>query len=450
MKRIFNSILTFILVFTVVLGICGCNFSTETDDEKDKIKVEENKDAEIYLNVAVLGKETEKNLMAQWINAYQKKNPKVGFKNPRSMSAMSDIVTFGSGTDNKPDIIWTAGDQHTFYSSQGYFLDLSDETKFKGSKEFFSGFYPSLMDSTHYSSSDEGIWFVPRDYNRLVVYYNKTAFIQAGVAEPQSGWTWTDFIATCSALKTANVKKAVEWPNWEPLNTTMLYNFGGKVFTQDGKIALESNETKACYNYLDKFYEDYTIEGKGASFKIYSGGGSLIQSTVPMIVDVRPQLTSYIQAARDANWELGAVSFPNFKQPDNGNGFVGTGCSGYAITKYCTDKAKIEAAWGFLKWCMSEEGYNEVAGLGNIVPALTSMRGSGDWIDYSYGGLSVDSAAFTAADTNDLFLNYFTPIDARIHENVIAGYAMFWNNLRDGKSYSAAIDKFKTNLSSII
>ena len=290
MKKIVTLVMIMLLAVTFVFSAAACSIDTGTGGpDKPDVKPEENPDAEVHLTVGTLGKSAEQSVMQEWINAFQKKNPEVSIKITKNMSGMAEIINWTSAGE-LPDIVWTAGDQHSPYSGTGYFQDLSDESKFPGNEEFFSDFYDALIDSTHYSSSDEGIWFVPRDYNRLVIYINETAFEQAGIAVPSNDWTWEDFLKTCDDLMKAGVKKAIEWKKWRPVYATMLANYGGEYLDAEGNFALDSDEAKACYEFYEEFYDTrtgYAISGEGASFKAYSGE---LSSAVPMIVDVRPQL----------------------------------------------------------------------------------------------------------------------------------------------------------------
>ena len=99
---------------------------------------------------------------------------------------------------------------------------------------------------------------------------------------------------------------------------------------------------------------------------------------------------------------------------------------------------------------MSEEGYNAVSYLGNIVPAITSMRDSGEWRDYSYGGMSVDADAFVAENTKDIFLNYYNVLPNSKQDSFIRLTDTFWDNVGTGKSFSAACSDFKRDFEDLM
>lgn len=459
MKKFLAVGLSALMACAMAVVSAGCNIETGPGDDPGIIVTppEENPDATVELTVGTLGKQMEINLMQEWINGFMKKHKEVSIKITKNMGGMPEIINWTSAGE-LPDIVWTAGDQHSPYSSSGYFQDLSDESVFEGSTEFFSDFYEALIDSTHYGNDDTGIWFVPRDYNRLVIYVNKTAFAQAKVALPSNDWTWDDFIEICNKLVDAGAKKAVEWKKWRPVYTTMLTNFGGKYLNDDGTLAIESEETEECFAFYQRFYKTtakegdpvdtaLAIEGEGAGFKSYSGS---VRNSIPMIVDVRPQLSDYMATAYTGEWELGVYAFPNYVQEDGSAGYVGTGCSGYGITKACTDETKRQWAWEFLKYCMSEEGYEQVAYLGNIVPALKSLRTEGAWREYNYYGNEIDPDAFILGDAQDIFLNYYNALPAAKQDPFILLVDDLWKNVHAGKTYAEAITTFKNDFTARI
>ena len=445
MKKFLMLDLTLLLSMTMVFGVSGCNVTTDPGDNGGEVPPEENPDATVFLEVGTLTGQFERNLMQEWINKFQQANKEVSITISRTFQGMSELIDM-KNMGVLPDIVWTGGDQHSNYSGSGYFYDLSDETLFPGSAEFFSDFYPTLIETTHYSDDDDGIWFVPRDYNRLVVYINKTAFEALGIEIPSNNWTWEDFESICEQMS-GQVRRPLEWRVWPPLYTTMLYNFGGRYFDENGQPALDSEQTEDCFNYLKDFLDKYTVTGNGGTFKSYNV--DMVGSSVPMIIDVRPQLSEYMTAAYNGGWELEAVAFPNFVQEDGSAGYTAAGCSGYAITTECTDATEREWAWKFLQYCMSQQGYEDVGSLGNIVPALQSLANTGSWTEYTYGGMSVSYEAFMDTNTNDIFLNYYNSIDVGKHDSTKLEVSMFWDRVLT-YSYSDAISTFNTNINDIL
>ena len=399
---------TIVLALSAALSVTaatGCSVSNRKPDDGG-IDADHNTEASVHLTVGTLMDTNEKNLMQTWINEFQKKNKEVSIEITKTYNSMPELINYQSNK-TMPDICWTAGDQHASYSDPenlGYFQNLADEEKFPGSAEFFGGFYDQVVETTHYRNGDTGNWFVPRDYNRLAIFFNMTVFQKLNVALPQDGWTWEEFMNTCRALKAAGCANAVEWRNWAPVHSTMVKNFGAQYVSESGQFAFDSTAGSNVYQWYNEFIkgskdvQSVAVVGEGALFGSYSSKSEGAPKAA-MVVDTYARLGYYTGRARQNGWVCDAVSFPNYKQTDGSDGYVGAGCSGYAITTSCADATEREWAWKFLKWCMSEEGYDAVASLGVVCPALESMRDSGKWTSYESNGYVVNYRALVDART---------------------------------------------------
>ncbi len=447
MKKIASAIITVLMVITAAFSFAGCKVSN-TQKPDGEVKPDDNKEASVFLNVGVLQRASEKNLMQTWINAFQKLHPEVSITISKQYSSMDALI--GYKTANAlPDICWTAGDQHAEYSdpeNMGYFRDLSDETVFEGSAKFFSGFYDELIDTTHINSEDGGIWFVPRDYNKLVIYYNKTVFKQMGIDMPTDDWTWEKFTDTCDKLVAGangvKCKKAIAWRNWAPVHYTMVKNFGADYINDSGRFIFDSAEGKACYDWYQSWVNGVALTGQGGTFGSYSNKSAATPAAA-MMIDTYANLSDYATRAEMNNWELDVAAFPNFVQEDGSAGFAGVGCSGYAITTTCTDETKLKWAWEFLKYCMSLKGYNEVAELGVLCPALKSMRTMGEWLNYDVGGTVINYNAYVSESTQGLDVNFQGRLKSTTNQgHLVTGALGFWNNANSA-SWNSAIADFK-------
>lgn len=437
-------------------ALAGCAIQN-TGKPDDKVDVNQNEGAEIQLVVEGHSDAKEEQLVQTWANKFMEANKNVNIKvNPRGgIVSMDNLVTFEQ-EGNLPDICWTAGDQHSKWSGSGYFQDLSDETKFPGSAEFFNGMYQSVVDSTHYNNDDTGIWFAPRDYNRLVCFVNKTAFEKCGVEVPTDEWTFTDLETVCRQLLAGNgtysCKRALELRNWAPVYSTMMKNFGASYVNDEGycNIGYKIGQPDCPGAKVWKWYEDAIDEetgyailtNEGATFRGFSPNTRSCNAAI--VVDTYANLGKYMDAANKNKYDIDVLAFPSFTDADNGKGYTGAGCSGYAITKGCTDEGKREWAWKFLKYCLSEQGYNDVASLGVVCPSMTAMADKGAWTQLkNYGGETINYRAFVAKNTEDMDLNYQNVLADTDKQAELIGYAdTFWKNLGTS-TFAGAEEQFR-------
>jgi ABC-type glycerol-3-phosphate transport system substrate-binding protein len=97
-----------------------------------------------------------------------------------------------------------------------------------------SDFYPLTLEPV---SIDGELWAIPSGMDVLVMYYNQDLFDQYGVAYPEVGWTWDDFLSRALALRdpAANVYGYISWYGVpyeaEYLDAlSFVYQHGGRIF----------------------------------------------------------------------------------------------------------------------------------------------------------------------------------------------------------------------------
>ena len=55
-----------------------------------------------------------------------------------------------------------------------------------------SVYFPNIL---NIAKRDTQLFAIPKDFNPVLMYYNKTLFREAGVEFPHEGWTWDDFLS---------------------------------------------------------------------------------------------------------------------------------------------------------------------------------------------------------------------------------------------------------------
>lgn len=430
----------------LLLGLTACTnpFEEEPVDETGKVTIE----------VGVLGSTTEQEIFRKYKNGFQEKYPDVVLQ----LEAIPG--DYATGMNNYvqnasfPDVVFAPGDQHAAYSSRGHFVDLR---KYDEADDTFSfdDIYPELIETTHYSSEDEGIWFMPRDYNKVVTFVNKTMlsyvpgengqmFAGYGSFEAlKEAWDLETFYEVCAAVKAkvdANAADPASVPqeeklaglirgtvaldaryNWYPAYEPILRHYGGSMIDlskagsgevpdYEAMLSVDADETMQAYR---SFYEELAKPGYVRDSLSSTGAAAFPNSQAAMWFTTRPswgEVNSY-----NATFEVDFLPFPY--------DYVGVGCTGYAITTAAETRVSENAgtkegsgekmtnadyAWLFLKYIVSEEGQNDIGETGMGVPSLMSMKDKGSWL--SYGGEGINHEAFveeregqTAMAVNDIY-----------------------------------------------
>ena len=414
MKNLFTKILVLVLVLaTTVASFAGCKKKkgdSGADNPTDKITI----------TVAVNGTDpSEGALMNAWKTDYEKINTKVKIKIENFTSDYTQsMLQYVQSPSSMPDIIWTTGEKHAVWSENGAFLDL----KTIDSALDTSDFYEEIVNATHIDSRDTGIYFMPRDYNKCVLFINKTMFRAAGFTDEEinglkDGWNYEKFIATCERLETAMQSDANPTAgiraNSVPVDARMDFNasycsfmkhYGGE-FIVDGEIDFLTDANIQAYG---KIYE--LIKNNYIADSARKNSATFTTLSAAMYIGVRPALPGMPQTA---NYDIDFLPLPL--------DHVGVGCSGYAITMAAKQrvsgsnynegkKTNDYYAYDFLKYISSIEGQRIGAQTGSIVPVRKSMANDSSWT--SYMSASLNHGAFISAPEKDFSLNIFQDFNA--------------------------------------
>ena len=451
-----KKILTLVLV--LVMSFCFCSM-TGCGKKED--------DGPITITVGISGNATENRLMKKWKEEYEKDNPniKISFKTI-SDNYTQALMGYEQSTKSMPDIIWTTGEQHVAWSEKGIFVNL--EPRLKNDADIdLNDFYGSMLETTHKSSHDNGIYFIPRDYNKCVIVINKVMFRHCGFTDEEinglkDGWDYTKFLAVCEKLRTAmdaaeegddNYNYGVR-PDSVPLDARMdfdasymsfIKHFGGNFVEDNGKVNFISesnlNAYGEIYDLIQKRYIASQSDKDTATF---------LYRRAAMKIEVRPNIPSLPSSDY---YDIDFLPLPL--------DYVGVGCSGYAISKmakervssssYNKDKlSNEEYAYRFIKFIVSAEGQKIGAETGSIVPVLKSLANDTSWTGYK--DASLNHSAFISNPEKDFNLNVyrdFKPTDAaKILTNMgnVMAYVITEDSYSDGgasANYGVLINAIK-------
>ena len=406
--KLIKKILLVMLVLVMSLGAFVSCGEESTADEK------------IVITVSVNGEDTaERDLMIKWKTAYEAINPNVTinvktFTRDYSTTMKSYLLS----SSQMPDIMWTTGEKHAPWSDAGVFVNLKDIDPNMDTSDF----YDEIIRATHKNSQDNGIYFMPRDYNKCVLYINKVVFKAAGFTEEEidslkDGWDYDKFIQTCERLKVAmqnNANPALGVrANAVPLDARMDFNavycsfikhYGGE-FVVDKAVNLLSEENLTAYGKIYELIKNgYIAEASRVS------STSFTTLSAAMQISVRPSLPS---VPTGANYDIDFLPLPL--------DFVGVGCSGYAITSEAQKKVSNSSlneggknnahyAYEFLQYIVSEAGQRVGAQMGSIIPVRKSMKDDTSWTTYM--DASLNHSAFVSAPEKDFSLNIYEDFEA--------------------------------------
>ncbi len=270
-----------------------------------------------------------------------------------------------------PDVFAMDAPLYLDWQSRGALLNLKpyiDQTP-----GFLDQFYPQTLKA--YELPD-GYYGMPRDFQTVVLFYNKEMFDAAGVTYPTADWTYQDLADAAKKLtKDTNGDGKIEqyglWTDvWdmELFWSEAIWANGGDIISAEHTKTLigEPNAVKA-WEYIDSLFKDGSMPKPATSGEF---GGDLFQSKAAAMTTIGHwAVPGYVQAGV----KFGVVPMP--KGPSGQATSVNS--AGFVVSK---DSKHPDQAWKFIQFSLSEAGQKRLAQLGFAIPVLKTVANSPDYL----------------------------------------------------------------------
>lgn len=260
------------------------------------------KDTKADLTYAVWDQNQVKAIKAN-IKGFNEKYPdiKVNVDVTPYASYFTKLQTQGS-SNTLPDLFWMNGPNFQLYAGNGKLAPITDEVK--------SG----AIDPKNYSSAlnklytyDGKQYGVPKDFDTIGVWMNKSLFEQAGVPMPSKDWTWDDFQKTgaelSAKLKSQGAYGAAAGMDGQTTYYDTIFQAGGSVIDgkqseYDSKAAeaglaywtdlIKSGASPTMQQLTDTTADQWFTSGKVAMYQ----GGSWFRSAL-IGTDIEKDVVAY-------------------------------------------------------------------------------------------------------------------------------------------------------------
>ena len=360
------------------------------------------------LIIGIQNDATEVEMIEAVIKAYQKEKPEVQFELDKFTGQNYLNTVSGKATAKTlPDIMWVPDDYVGHFSSAGIILEIKEVLDSIKVEDYYESMLH--MGKSQYTGK---FYMVPRDYSRLVCYYNKSMFDKYSISYPTDGWSLAQFEAKCRELRAkmpANEFPADAMVNWAPVIFSFIYGHGGNFVEPSGVFTLDTPQNKAGLDAMKRLYDDaltkpyYTIQNE----LFFTERAAMLFASRP----IAPRIESAL-----INYDL--VTLPLMPTPA-----IGSGASGYSMTSAIIDDNK-EIALDFLKFLLSEKGQIALQSNGAGVPVLKSLAEDED-ADWRFAlDPSKNNDAYTKFSEHDIVVDYlkYVPDVANIHfrDNILS------------------------------
>ena len=273
-----------------------------------------------------------------------------------------------ASSGNLPDLFWMHVIQFELFASSDALLDLTD--RIEADPEVSLANYPQdLVELYQYEGRQ---YAIPKDFDTIGLWYNKTLFDQAGVAYPDESWTWDDLVAAGQQLTDpangvygflANNNEQEGWWNF-------IYQNGGAVVRPNGRSGFDLPETiEAVQRYVGFILQDGIAPPIAEAEDQQFFAGKIAMRNMGSWMVSTMNGNDYAKA----NFDLAVLP-----QGPKGRATLYNGL-GYAIS---AESKNLAAAWAFEKVLASEEGHRLQAQNGSAIPAYNGTLSP--WAD-SFG-----------------------------------------------------------------
>jgi multiple sugar transport system substrate-binding protein len=177
----------FALSILVILLLTACGGKTDTSGKA-------------AINMMMWGDPAELDVWNQIVADFESANPDIAVS-----VEVSDWDSYWTklktllAANTPPDIFAIDAPYYLDYQSKGVLRNL--QSYIDADPSVFDGIYPQTLQA--YQTAD-GYFGIPRDFQTIVLFYNKDMFDAAGLAYPTADWTWDDLRAAAQTLTVDN------------------------------------------------------------------------------------------------------------------------------------------------------------------------------------------------------------------------------------------------------
>lgn len=285
---------------------------------------------------------------------------------PRSdyVTKLETSIVGGSG----PDLFWNAlPDRFLDLARLGLIVNLSE--KMESDPIDLSPIAPALLDAFTYDGS---LYAIPKDFDTVGLWYNKSYFDAAGLDYPNDTWTWETLREAAITLNDPdnNVYGYVVNPGTRQGYYNFIAQNGGQVITEDHRSGFDMPETIEALQFM---YDLIHVDR--------------VSPTIQQTEEVNPQTrfqTGQAAMIYDGSWRAAAFNgdpymlenarvavLPMGKERGSSSGTLG-----YSIY---SGSEHIDESWEFLKFLAGPGAARIQAESGTVIPSHLDQASV--WVD---------------------------------------------------------------------
>lgn len=343
----------------------------------------------VEITFSAWGDPEELEVWKQIINDFEGANP--GIKVNVEVSDWTsywDKLKTQLAANTPPDIFAMDAPLFLDYQTRDVLLNLQPYVD--QNPDMLADIYPQTLEA--YKTAD-GYYGLPRDFQTIVLFYNKDMFDASGVAYPTADWTWDDLRAASKQL-TKEVDGKMQYgfyfDHWdmEPGWSEALWSYGGDIINADHTQSLVGTaESRQAWQMLyDMMFVDKTTPDENT---VGQYGFDLFQAGVAAMTPM-------------GHWAVPGYNTGGFKydvapMPKGPAGSAtSVNSAGFVVAK---SSKHPDESFKFIQYVLSASGQTRLAELGFACPVLKSVAESPVFLEQAGSDLNqqvfLDSIAFS-------------------------------------------------------
>ena len=365
MTKRFPLLLGLLVIASLVLAACGGGAApaTTTSNTASNTSGEP-----ATIGMMMWGDPAELEVWNQIVADFHQANPNITVKVEVSdwESYWTKLKTLLSA-NTPPDVFAMDAPLYLDYQSRGVLLNL--QPYLDKNPDMLKDVYPQTLEA--YKTS-EGMFGLPRDFQTIVLFYNKDMFDAAGVPYPTADWTYDDLRDAAKKLtkvgadgKTAQYGFYSDLWDMELIWSSGIWSHGGDIISPDHTKTLvgepKAREAWQLFHdmmFVDKSWPDSTTAGE-------YGGDPFLAGVAAMTTIGHWAVPGYADAK--FNWDVAPMPAGPAGKATSVNS------AGFVVAK---ESKNPEASFEFLKYVLSAPAQTKLAQLGFALPVLKSVAES--------------------------------------------------------------------------
>ncbi len=441
-KFLLKAVAVVLTLVTSAAFFAGCK-QKDPSSADGEIDLNVDKNTSATVRVGIQQSKSEREIIEAFAGEFKKTYPNVTIDIVEMSGNYTETLISAVRVGDVPDVLWVRDEDVTYYAANDILLNL-DECMEKSGFDA-TQYYQSMLDLGKINQRGSQ-YMLPRDYNKIIVYYNKAYLKSAGIGTeseiyPHDGWTYDQFLKLCTELKKklpSGVYPVDAMLTWAPIYNTFVRSFDGYLMDENGKPAFDSDNAKNGLDALDTLFSSgYTINPANKTEDLFLSGKSA------MWFSTRPSISN-IEAM---GLEYDAVTFPFVGE----KGFIGTGASGYAVSATSGNKA---ISYLFVESMLSKASQEAFSETGNAVPVRKDLAESGRWLERPNDVLFFNHYAFTKYPERDCTTDYLNNVDndyvSAVNEKILSLLDDYMGWSAPAGDKAATLKKYKSEINRLL